>query len=153
MNFVPLYDRLLVRRCEAEQYQGKIEIPDSAKEKPMEGIVLSAGAGRVNDAGNMIAMSVKTGDRILMGKYAGTEIKIDGTELLILREDEVLGILTGVPETQESMFRAVEGHPLETTAPVVPDDFPEKVTPRGVQQADPKEAEKFLESLRDGSPV
>jgi chaperonin GroES len=95
MEFVPLYDRLLVQRCAEEKYQGLIEIPDSAKEKPMEGMVLAVGPGRYNDAGNIMPMSVKAGDRILMGKYAGTEIKIDGTDLLILREDEVLGLVKG----------------------------------------------------------
>ncbi len=95
MNVKPLYDRILVKRIEkdAEEKRGGIIIPDTAKEKPLEAKVEAVGAGRFDDNGKRVAMEVKQGDRILIGKYAGTEIKIDGTEFLIVREDEVLGII------------------------------------------------------------
>jgi chaperonin GroES len=94
MKVKPLYDRVLVERIEQnETTKGGIIIPDSAKEKPMEGKVIAAGQGKRDDKGERIPMEVKKGDRILFGKYAGTEIKIDGKEHVILREDEVLGIL------------------------------------------------------------
>ena len=94
MKMKPLYDRILVKRIEEkEQKKGTIIIPDTAKEKPMEGKVIAVGAGAVNKEGKRTPLDVKVGDRILFGKYAGTEIKIDDNELVILREDEVLGIL------------------------------------------------------------
>jgi chaperonin GroES len=94
MKVRPLYDRVLVRRVEpAEEKRGGIIIPDTAKEKPMEGEVVAVGAGRLDDDGKRVPMEVKEGDRILFGKYSGTEIKIDDIEHLILKEDEVLGIL------------------------------------------------------------
>lgn len=94
MKVRPLQDRLLVRRVEEqEKTKGGIIIPDSAKERPLEGEVIAAGAGKRTDDGTLIALDVKAGDRILFGKYAGTEIKIAGVEHLILREDEVLGIV------------------------------------------------------------
>ena len=90
----PLFDRVLVKRVEAEEkVKGGIIIPDTAKEKPMEGKVIAVGAGRLDDEGKRIPMEVKSGDRILFGKYAGTEIKIDDDEHIILREDEILGII------------------------------------------------------------
>jgi chaperonin GroES len=90
----PLQDRLLVRRVEeAEKTKGGIIIPDSAKERPLEGNVISVGAGKRAEDGTLIPLDVKAGDRILFGKYAGTEIKIDGIDHIILREDEVLGVL------------------------------------------------------------
>ena len=90
----PLHDRLLVRRIEEkERARGGIIIPDTAKEKPMEGKVLAVGNGRVLENGKKLALEVKVGDRILFGKYSGTEIKIDGEEVLIVREDEVLAIM------------------------------------------------------------
>ena len=93
MGVKPLNDRVLVRRVEAkEQQRGGIIIPDSAKEKPMEGKVIAVGAGRV-EKGQRIPLEVKKGDRILFGKYAGTEVKLDDVEHVILREDEVLGII------------------------------------------------------------
>ena len=93
-SFTPLHDRILVRRLEeGETIRGGIIIPDSAKEKPMEGEVISVGKGKSNDEGKVFTLDVKAGDRILFGKYAGTEIKIDSEELLIMREEEVLGIL------------------------------------------------------------
>jgi len=93
-NFTPLHDRILVRRVEeTESVRGGIIIPDTAKEKPQEGEVISIGKGKSNDEGKVFPLDVKAGDRILFGKYSGTEIKIDGEEFLIMREEEVLGIL------------------------------------------------------------
>ena len=94
MKVRPLQDRLVVRRVEeTEKTKGGIIIPDSAKERPLEGEVNAVGAGKRTDEGKLIALDVKQGDRILFGKYAGTEIKIEGIEHLILREDEVLGVI------------------------------------------------------------
>ena len=94
MKVRPLYDRILVRRvAEEEKTKGGIIIPDSAKEKPSEGEVVAVGSGKLNDKGELRALEVKKGDRILFGKYSGNEIKVDGDELIILREDEVLGVL------------------------------------------------------------
>ena len=93
-TFTPLHDRILVRRLEeTETVRGGIIIPDSAKEKPQEGEVISVGKGKSNDEGKVFPLAVKEGDRVLFGKYAGTEIKIDGEEFLIMREEEVLGIV------------------------------------------------------------
>ena len=90
----PLHDRLLVRRIEEkETARGGIIIPDTAKEKPMQGEVLAVGNGKVLDNGTKLAIDVKVGDRILFGKYSGNEIKIDGEEVLIVREDEVLAVM------------------------------------------------------------
>ncbi len=94
MKVKPLSDRVLVRRIEEkEQRRGGIIIPDSAKEKPMEGKVIAVGSGKTDDKGHKQKMEVKVGDRILFGKYAGTEIKIEDKEHVILREDEVLGVI------------------------------------------------------------
>jgi chaperonin GroES len=94
MNVRPLHDRLLVRRIEEkETVKGGIIIPDTAKEKPQEGEVIAVGNGKVLENGNKVPLDVKAGDRILFGKYSGTDIKIDGQEFLILREDEVLAVL------------------------------------------------------------
>ena len=90
----PLHDRLLVKRIEEkETVKGGIIIPDTAKEKPQEGEVLAAGNGKVLENGTKVALDVKVGDKILFGKYSGTEIRIDGEDVLILREDEVLAVL------------------------------------------------------------
>ena len=94
MKVRPLHDRLLVRRIEEkETAKGGIIIPDTAKEKPQEGEVLAVGNGKILDNGTKVALDVKVGDKILFGKYSGTDIKIDGNEVLILREDEVLAVL------------------------------------------------------------
>jgi chaperonin GroES len=94
MKVTPLYDRILVKRLEPEeQKRGGIIIPDTAKEKPQEGEVVAVGAGKVDDSGKRVPLEVKAGDRVLFGKYAGTEINIEDTEHLILREEEVLGII------------------------------------------------------------
>lgn len=95
-KLTPLHDRILVRRVEeAETTRGGIIIPDSAKDKPQEGEVIAVGKGKSNEEGKVLPLEVKSGDRILFGKYAGTEIKIDGEDFLIMREEEVLGILNG----------------------------------------------------------
>ena len=93
-KFRPLHDRLLIKRVEAEERsKGGIIIPDSAKEKPIEGDVIAVGNGKVLENGTTKALEVKSGDRVLFGKYSGTEIKIEGVEHVILREDEVLGVI------------------------------------------------------------
>lgn len=94
MKVRPLHDRILIRRIEeTENIRGGIIIPDTAKEKPQEGIVVAAGNGKILDDGTRLNLEVKEGDHILFGKYSGTDIKVEGEEYLILREDEVLGIL------------------------------------------------------------
>jgi len=97
MKIKPLHDRILVKRIEGEEEEirGGIVIPDTAKEKPQEGEVVAVGDGKVLDSGQKVSMSVQEGDRILFGKYSGTEVTIDDEEFLIMREDEVLGILVG----------------------------------------------------------
>ncbi len=96
MNVRPLNDRVLVKRLEEEEKTaGGIYIPDSAKEKPTRGKVIAAGTGRANDEGVRKPLDVKAGDQILFGKYAGTEIKIDGEELIIMREDDILAVIEG----------------------------------------------------------
>ena len=96
MNFTPLHDRVLVRRIESdEKTAGGLISPDSAKEKPQEGEVIAVGEGARKDSGELIPMSVKAGDRILFGKWSGTEVKIDGEDLLIMKESDILGIVEG----------------------------------------------------------
>ena len=93
-KFTPLHDRILVRRVEeAETTRGGIIIPDSAKDKPQEGEVIAVGKGKISEEGKVRPLDVKEGDRILFGKYSGTEIKLDGQEHLILREEDILGVL------------------------------------------------------------
>jgi chaperonin GroES len=94
MRFRPLHDRVLVRRVESEQKTaGGIIIPDTAQEKPMEGQVVAVGAGRVNDDGKVTPLDVKEGNRVIFGKWSGTEVKIDGEELLIMKESDIMGII------------------------------------------------------------
>ncbi len=94
MAFKPLHDRVLVRRVEGEEKtKGGLIIPDTAKEKPAEGEVVAVGEGARKDSGELIAPSVKTGDRVLFGKWSGTEVTIDGKELLIMKESDILGII------------------------------------------------------------
>ena len=96
MSIKPLQDRILIRRVESEEeLRGGIVIPDTAKEKPQEGEIVAVGDGKVLDNGQRQPMSVKVGDRVLFGKYSGTEVTLDDEEYLIMREDEVLGILEG----------------------------------------------------------
>ena len=98
MNVRPLRDRILVKRAEQqEQRIGGIIVPDTAQEKPHQAKVVAVGKGRVNDDGKTIPLDVKAGDDVFIGKYAGTEIKLDGEEYLIIREDEILGVAEGVP--------------------------------------------------------
>ena len=99
MKIRPLYDRVVVKRIETqEQMQGALYIPDSAKEKPQEGEVVSVGKGKRLEDGKVVPLDVQAGDRILFGKYSGSDIKLDGEEYMIMREDEVLGILEAQPQ-------------------------------------------------------
>ena len=94
MKFRPLHDRVVVRRIDEEgKTAGGIIIPDTAKEKPIEGEVVAVGSGKVNDDGSVTKLAVKVGDRVLFGKYSGTEVKLDGEERLIVREDDILAVL------------------------------------------------------------
>ncbi len=103
MKFRPLHDRVLVRRITAEEKTaGGIIIPDTAKEKPQEGEVLAVGAGTVNDKGEVRPLDVKAGDRILFGKWSGTEVKINGEELLIMKESDVMGIVEAPAEAKKA---------------------------------------------------
>ena len=98
MSFRPLHDRVVVKRLDAEEKSaGGIIIPDTAKEKPMEGEVISAGPGARNEAGALVPLDVKAGDKILFGKWSGTEVKINGEELLIMKESDIMGIIEGTP--------------------------------------------------------
>ena len=99
MKFKPLHDRVLVRRVESDtRTKGGIIIPDTAKEKPQEGEVIAVGAGARDEAGKLIALDVKPGDRVLFGKWSGTEVKIDGEDLLIMKESDILGVIEGAAE-------------------------------------------------------
>jgi chaperonin GroES len=99
MNIRPLYDRIVVKRIEEQETKvGGLFIPDSAKEKPQEGEVVAVGKGKRLEDGKVVPLDVQKGDRILFGKYSGSEIRIDGEEFMIMREDEVLGVLEGAPK-------------------------------------------------------
>ncbi len=96
MKFRPLHDRVVVRRIEEDQKTaGGIIIPDTAKEKPMQGEVISVGPGARNEKGDLVPLDVKAGDTVLFGKWSGTEVKLDGTELLIMKESDIMGIIEG----------------------------------------------------------
>lgn len=96
MNIRPLHDRVVVRRVEDERTSpGGIVIPDSATEKPMQGEVVATGNGKITDSGDVRALDVKPGDKVLFGKYSGTEVKIGGEELLVMREDDIMGVIEG----------------------------------------------------------
>jgi chaperonin GroES len=98
MNFRPLHDRVVVRRLEAEEKTaGGIIIPDTAKEKPMEGEIVAVGPGARDETGKLVPLDVKSGDRILFGKWSGTEVKLDGEDLLIMNESDIMGIIEGKP--------------------------------------------------------
>ena len=102
MNFRPLHDRVLVKRIEAEEKtKGGIIIPDTAKEKPQEGEIVAAGPGARDESGKLVALDVKAGDRVLFGKWSGTEVKIGGEDLLIMKESDILGIITGTPAVKK----------------------------------------------------
>ncbi|MER8445255.1 co-chaperone GroES [Mesorhizobium sp. M1066] len=103
MAFRPLHDRILVRRLEAEEKtSGGIIIPDTAKEKPQEGEVLAVGPGARDDSGKLVELDVKVGDRILFGKWSGTEIKLDGEDLLIMKESDVMGVIDKIVEVKKA---------------------------------------------------
>jgi chaperonin GroES len=107
-KFIPLHDRVLVLRTEeAGTTRGGIIIPDSAKDKPQEGEVVSVGKGKTNDEGKLFPLALKEGDRILFGKYSGTEIQIDGNDFLIMKEEEVLGVVTGAVKEEAVGVRKV----------------------------------------------
>jgi chaperonin GroES len=112
MHVRPLHDRILVQRLdEGEQQIGGIIVPDSAKEKPQRGTVIAAGNGRVNDEGERVALDVKAGDTILFGKYSGQEIKLDGVEYLIMKEDDVLAALEGASSVEAGKSKAATAKP------------------------------------------
>ena len=101
-NFRPLHDRVVVKRIDAEtKPKGGIIIPDSAKEKPQEGEVVSVGPGGRDEAGKLLPIDIKVGDKVLFGKWSGTEIKLDGEELLIMKESDIMGIIEGTPSTKK----------------------------------------------------
>jgi chaperonin GroES len=103
MHFRPLHDRVVVRRIEAEEKtSGGIIIPDTAKEKPQEGEVVAVGPGARDEAGRLVELSVKVGDRVLFGKWSGTEVKIDGEDLLIMKESDILGVIEGRAELKQA---------------------------------------------------
>ncbi len=103
MKFRPLHDRIVVKRITAEEKTaGGIIIPDTAKEKPMEGEVVAAGPGARNEQGAIVALDVKAGDRVLFGKWSGTEVKLDGEELLIMKESDIMGIIEGSSVTAKA---------------------------------------------------
>jgi len=98
VKFRPLHDRVVIRRLNAEEKTaGGIIIPDTAQEKPMEGEIVAAGPGARNEQGQIVALDVKAGDRVLFGKWSGTEVKLDGEELLIMKESDIMGIVEGSP--------------------------------------------------------
>jgi chaperonin GroES len=102
MKFRPLHDRVVIRRLNAEEKSaGGIIIPDTAQEKPMEGEVVAVGPGARNEQGHVVALEVKAGDRILFGKWSGTEVKLDGEELLIMKESDIMGIIEGSPTAKK----------------------------------------------------
>ena len=102
MKFRPLHDRVVIRRLDAEEKTvGGIIIPDTAQEKPMEGEVIAAGPGARDERGQIVALEVKAGDRVLFGKWSGTEVKLDGEELLIMKESDIMGIIEGSSATKK----------------------------------------------------
>jgi chaperonin GroES len=104
MKFRPLHDRVVVRRLEQEEKTtGGIIIPDTAKEKPMEGEIIAAGPGARNENGQLVPLDVKVGDRVLFGKWSGTEVKIDGEELMIMKESDIMGVIEGSPASKRKV--------------------------------------------------
>ena len=102
MKFRPLHDRVVVRRLESEEKtKGGIIIPDTAKEKPQQGQVIAVGPGARNEAGQLVPLDVQAGDTVLFGKWSGTEVKIDGEDLLIMKESDILGIVEGTPASKK----------------------------------------------------
>jgi chaperonin GroES len=106
MKFRPLHDRVVVRRIDAEEKTaGGIIIPDTAKEKPQQGEVLAVGPGKRDETGKLVALDVKAGDQILFGKWSGTEVKVDGEDLLIMKEDDIMGVVEGAAQSKTSGSR------------------------------------------------
>ena len=104
MKFRPLHDRVVVRRLKQdEKTSGGIIIPDTAQEKPMEGEIIAAGAGARNENGQLVPLDVKVGDRVLFGKWSGTEVKLDGEELMIMKESDIMGIIEGTPSAKRKV--------------------------------------------------
>ena len=102
MSFRPLHDRVVVKRIEQEEKsKGGIIIPDTAKEKPQEGEIIAAGPGARDESGKLVPLDVKAGDKILFGKWSGTEVKIDGEELLIMKESDIMGVIEGTPSSSK----------------------------------------------------
>ena len=103
MKFRPLHDRVVVRRIEAEEKtKGGIIIPDTAKEKPQEGEIVAAGPGARDESGKIVALDVKAGDRVLFGKWSGTEVKVDGEDLLIMKESDIMGVIEGAAKLKKA---------------------------------------------------
>ena len=103
MKFRPLHDRVVVRRLEGDQKTaGGIIIPDTAKEKPQEGEIIAVGAGARDESGAIVALDVKVGDRVLFGKWSGTEVKIDGEDLLIMKESDIMGVIEGAVKAKKA---------------------------------------------------
>jgi len=104
MKFRPLHDRVVVRRLKQdEKTAGGIIIPDTAQEKPMEGEIIAAGPGARNEQGQLVALDVKVGDRVLFGKWSGTEVKLDGEELMIMKESDIMGVIEGTPAAKRKV--------------------------------------------------
>ena len=132
MKFRPLHDRVVVRRLTAEEKTaGGIIIPDTAKEKPMEGEVIAVGPGARNEQGQIVALDVKEGDRILFGKWSGTEVKIDGEELLIMKESDIMGIIEGTPASKKASCLRHRRHDADegTRTTWLPRKYGSAVTP------------------------
>jgi chaperonin GroES len=103
MNFRPLHDRIVLRRIEGEEKtKGGIIIPDTAKEKPQEGEVIAVGPGARDESGKLLPLDLKAGDRVLFGKWSGTEIKVDGEDLLIMKESDIMGVIEGAPALKKA---------------------------------------------------
>jgi chaperonin GroES len=103
MNFRPLHDRIVLRRIEGEEKtKGGIIIPDTAKEKPQEGEVIAVGPGARDESGKLVPLDVKAGDRVLFGKWSGTEVKVDGEDLLIMKESDIMGVIEGAPALKKA---------------------------------------------------
>ena len=103
INFRPLHDRVVIRRIEAEaKTKGGIIIPDTAKEKPQEGEIVAVGSGARDEAGKLVPLDVKAGDRVLFGKWSGTEVVLDGEDLLIMKESDIMGVLTDAPAAKRN---------------------------------------------------
>jgi chaperonin GroES len=123
MSFRPLHDRVLVRRVESEEKTaGGIIIPDTAKEKPQEGVIVAAGSGARDETGKLVPLDVKAGDRVLFGKWSGTEVKVNGEELLIMKESDVLGIIevTAKAAAKPVAVKAVKSAPAKPAAKAAP---------------------------------